>query len=59
MFEPGDLVSWMDPNDGLRGKVCRIKFIHDFGGEIMDDTIVTILDEQDNAYDVYACELEM
>lgn len=54
---PDDLVLWQNPNENYKIVECRIKYIHNFDAKIKDDTIVTIFDNQDNAYDVYACEL--
>lgn len=58
MLEEGDLVMYEDPNNDGRIIECRVRRIHLNGDIIAPDTIVTIRDNADNAYDVYACELE-
>lgn len=58
ILEEGDLVIYEDPNCYGRKTECRVRRIHLHGDRITPDTIVTIMDKMDNAYDVYACELK-
>lgn len=57
-LEVDDPVRWADPNDDFGIKVCRVRFIHNWDDGIRSDTIVTIMDDESNVYDVFACELE-
>lgn len=57
-LEIGDLVIWENPSEDFRRLECRVKNIHYRTDHITSDTEVTIMDFQDNAYDVYACELD-
>ena len=57
MLEVGDLVYYDDPNDGFKKKECRVVYINSYKDVIKSGTIVTVMDTNGNAYDVYACEL--
>jgi len=58
-LEIGDLVEWEDANRSFRKVVCRIVNIHYKESGITTDTEVTIMDIKGNAFDVYACELDI
>lgn len=51
------MVYYQDPNRDFKTIRCQVRCIHNRDEYIDSDTEVTIFDEFENAYYVYACEL--